>query len=198
MITGWRHPRPRPRHPSFPRAARWIPATPGTCPRSSRPGTTGRPGFASSTRRSPATARTRATSGWARGLLQAWRDADALGQLAYRVWYYATLRCDQDQRDNDVNGRRQRVQLLIARWQQATSWFNPELLRIPWPPSRSGWRSRRTWRSTGSPSRTCSAGRRRARRPRRAAAVAVGPPRRDAVGRLCRAVDRRRAFRPSR
>lgn len=64
-------------------------------------------------------------------LLQAWRDADTLGQLAYRVWYYATLQYDQDQRDNEVNGRRQRVQLLIARWQQATSWFNPELLRIP-------------------------------------------------------------------
>jgi oligoendopeptidase F len=64
-------------------------------------------------------------------LLQAYRDADALGQLAYRVWYYAALQYDEDQRDNAVNGRRQRVQLLIARWRQATSWFNPELLRIP-------------------------------------------------------------------
>ncbi len=64
-------------------------------------------------------------------LLAAWRDADALGQLAYRVWYYAILQYDQDQRDNAVNARRQRVQLLVARWQQATSWFNPELLRIP-------------------------------------------------------------------
>lgn len=64
-------------------------------------------------------------------LLQAYRDADALGQLAYRVWYYAALQYDQDQRDNSVNARRQKVQLLIARWRQATSWFNPELLRIP-------------------------------------------------------------------
>jgi oligoendopeptidase F len=64
-------------------------------------------------------------------LLQAYRDADALGQLAYRVWYYAALQYDEDQRDNTVNARRQRVQLLIARWRQATSWFNPELLRIP-------------------------------------------------------------------
>jgi oligoendopeptidase F len=55
-----------------------------------------------------------------------------LGQLAYRVWYYAALHYDQDQRDNTVNARRQRVQLLLARWRQATSWFNPELLRIPW------------------------------------------------------------------
>ncbi|HQZ39250.1 MAG TPA: oligoendopeptidase F [Vicinamibacterales bacterium] len=64
-------------------------------------------------------------------LLQAYRDADALGLLAYRVWYYAALQYDQDQRDNTVNARRQRVQLLIARWRQATSWFSPELLRIP-------------------------------------------------------------------
>jgi oligoendopeptidase F len=64
-------------------------------------------------------------------LLQAYRDADELGQLAYRVWYYAALQYDQDQRDNEVNARRQRVQLLMARWRQATSWFNPELLRIP-------------------------------------------------------------------
>ena len=64
-------------------------------------------------------------------LLQAYRDADDLGQLAYRVWYYAALQYDQDQRDNAVNARRQRVQLLIARWRQATSWFNPELLRLP-------------------------------------------------------------------
>jgi len=64
-------------------------------------------------------------------LLQAYKDADVLGQLAYRVWYYAALHYDQDQRDNAVAARRQRVQILIARWRQATSWFSPELLRIP-------------------------------------------------------------------
>ena len=64
-------------------------------------------------------------------LLSALREQDVLGQLAYRVWYYASLYYDQDQRDNAVNARRQRVQLLLARWRQATSWFNPELLRIP-------------------------------------------------------------------
>jgi oligoendopeptidase F len=64
-------------------------------------------------------------------LLAALQEQDRLGQLAYRVWYYASLQYDQDQRDNTVNGRKQRVQLLIARWRQATSWFSPELLRIP-------------------------------------------------------------------
>ncbi|MGQ0733652.1 MAG: oligoendopeptidase F [Acidobacteriota bacterium] len=63
-------------------------------------------------------------------LLLALREQDALGQLAYKVWYYASLLYDQDQRDNEVNARRQRVQLLLARWRQATSWFNPELLRL--------------------------------------------------------------------
>ncbi len=64
-------------------------------------------------------------------LLQAYQDADVLGQLAYRVWYFAALHYDEDQRDNAVAARRQRVQILIARWRQATSWFSPELLQIP-------------------------------------------------------------------
>jgi oligoendopeptidase F len=64
-------------------------------------------------------------------LLSALREQDRLGQVAYKVWYYASLYYDQDQRDNTVNARRQSVQLLIARWRQATSWFNPELLKIP-------------------------------------------------------------------
>ncbi|MFN2444100.1 MAG: oligoendopeptidase F [Vicinamibacterales bacterium] len=64
-------------------------------------------------------------------LLDALRRQDTLGQLSYRVWYYAALQYDEDQRNNEINARRQRVQILLARWRQATSWFNPELLRIP-------------------------------------------------------------------
>lgn len=64
-------------------------------------------------------------------LLRALRDRDALGQLSFRVWYYPALQYDEDQRNNTINARRQRVQLLVAKWQQATSWFNPELLRVP-------------------------------------------------------------------
>ncbi len=63
---------------------------------------------------------------------------DDLGQQAYKVHFYASLKYDEDQRDNAVNGRRQQVQALIARWQQATSWFNPELLAIPIETIR-GW-----------------------------------------------------------
>jgi oligoendopeptidase F len=64
-------------------------------------------------------------------LLKALQDRDALGQLSYKVWYYPSLQYDQDQRNNTINARRQRVQLLMAKWQQATSWFNPELLKLP-------------------------------------------------------------------
>jgi len=64
-------------------------------------------------------------------LLKVLHAQDALGQAAYRVWYYASLHHDEDQRDNTITARRQRVMLLMARWQQVTSWFNPELLRIP-------------------------------------------------------------------
>jgi oligoendopeptidase F len=71
-------------------------------------------------------------------LLEAFRLSEELGQLAYRVWYFPSLKYDEDQRDNPVNARRQQVQLLFARWKQAESWFNPELLAIPLETVR-GW-----------------------------------------------------------
>src|ERR1043166_1426642 len=64
-------------------------------------------------------------------LLEALRAMDALGALSYRVWYFAALQYDEDLRDNTINGRRQQVQILFARQQQASAWFNPELLSIP-------------------------------------------------------------------
>lgn len=71
-------------------------------------------------------------------LLASLRERDRIGQLSYRVWYYPSLFYDQDQRDNTVNARRQQVQLLLARWSQAESWYAPELLRIPIDTVR-GW-----------------------------------------------------------
>jgi oligoendopeptidase F len=64
-------------------------------------------------------------------LLAAFRAMDEMGALSYRVWYYASLQYDEDQRNNEINARRQQVQILFARQQQASSWFNPELLSIP-------------------------------------------------------------------
>jgi oligoendopeptidase F len=64
-------------------------------------------------------------------LLASLQERDRIGQLSYRVWYYPNLHYDQDQRDNTINAKRQQVQLLLARWGQAESWYAPELLRIP-------------------------------------------------------------------
>jgi oligoendopeptidase F len=64
-------------------------------------------------------------------LLAAYRLNDGLGQLAYKVYFYPSLKYDEDQRDNSVNARKQQIESLVARWQQATSWFSPELLKIP-------------------------------------------------------------------
>ena len=64
-------------------------------------------------------------------VLSAFHLNDALGKLAYTVYFYPSLKYDEDQRDNAVNARRQQVQALMAKWQEATAWFNPELLAIP-------------------------------------------------------------------
>ncbi len=64
-------------------------------------------------------------------LLAAFQLNDRLGQLAHKVFYFPLLKYDEDQRDNAVNARRQQVEALMAHWQEATSWLNPELLSIP-------------------------------------------------------------------
>jgi oligoendopeptidase F len=66
-------------------------------------------------------------------LLAAMKLSDDIGQLTYRVWYFASLKYDEDQRDNQANARRQQVQILFAKASQASAWFNPELLSIPLP-----------------------------------------------------------------
>ncbi len=64
-------------------------------------------------------------------LLAAVKAMDEIGALGYRVWYFAALHYDQDQRDNAISARRQQAQILFARQQQASAWFNPEVLAIP-------------------------------------------------------------------
>jgi oligoendopeptidase F len=66
-------------------------------------------------------------------LLAAMKLSDDIGQLTYKVWYFASLKYDEDQRDNQANARRQQVQILFAKASQASAWFNPELLKIPLP-----------------------------------------------------------------
>jgi oligoendopeptidase F len=65
------------------------------------------------------------------GLLTSLRLRDEIGQLEYKVWYFASLWYDQDQRDNQINARRQQVQILFAKAAQAAAWFDPELLKVP-------------------------------------------------------------------
>jgi oligoendopeptidase F len=66
-------------------------------------------------------------------LLAAYRQRDDIGASSYKVWYFPALQYDQDQRDNDINARRQQVQILFAKAAQAGAWFDPELLTIPLP-----------------------------------------------------------------
>jgi oligoendopeptidase F len=71
-------------------------------------------------------------------LLAALELSDDIGQLEYKVWYFPSLKYDEDQRDNAINARRQQVQILAAKGSQAMAWFNPELLSIPVETVR-GW-----------------------------------------------------------
>src|SRR5262245_56341674 len=71
-------------------------------------------------------------------LLRALTLRDQIGQLEYKVWYFASLCYDQDQRDNQVNAKRQQVQILFAKAAQASAWFDPELLTVPLETVR-GW-----------------------------------------------------------
>jgi len=87
-------------------------------------------------KRMPERRGTLASSGAA--LLGALEASDTLDQLAYKVYYHASLFYDQDQRDNGANGRRQRVLHLLAQQGQALAWFRPELLAIPLDTVR-GW-----------------------------------------------------------
>jgi oligoendopeptidase F len=70
-------------------------------------------------------------AGGAENLLAALKLRDEIGQLEYKVWYFASLWYDQDQRDNQINAKRQQVQILFAKAAQASAWFDPELLKIP-------------------------------------------------------------------
>lgn len=64
-------------------------------------------------------------------LLAALKLRDEIGQLQYKVGYFASLWYDQDQRDNQINAKRQEVQILFAKAEEAAAWFDPELLKIP-------------------------------------------------------------------
>jgi len=65
-------------------------------------------------------------------IFRAFALSDSLGMLAYKVYRYPGLMNAVDSRNNAVKGKLQQVQILFAQFGIATSWFNPELLEIPW------------------------------------------------------------------
>jgi oligoendopeptidase F len=71
-------------------------------------------------------------------LLHAFGLRDEVEALAHKVYWYPSLMHDTDTRDNEVDGRRQRVASLLARSNTAMAWMNPELLRID-PQTLQAW-----------------------------------------------------------
>jgi len=64
-------------------------------------------------------------------LLKAYRAYDEIGKLQYLTYRYPQLQRDVDTRDQSISGRFQRVGAMFAKFDAATAWFAPELLKIP-------------------------------------------------------------------
>ena len=64
-------------------------------------------------------------------LLKAYQSFDDIGKLQYRLYRYPQLQRDVDTRDQAVAGRFQRMSAVFAKFDTASAWFTPELLKIP-------------------------------------------------------------------
>ena len=64
-------------------------------------------------------------------LLKAYESFDEIGKLQYRLYRYPQLQRDVDTRDQAVAGRFQRMSAVFAKFDTASAWFTPELLKIP-------------------------------------------------------------------
>ncbi len=71
-------------------------------------------------------------------ILKANKLGDELGMLTYKVYRYPALSSVTDTRNNEIAAKLQRVQILFAKFNIATAWYNPELLTIPWK-TMKGW-----------------------------------------------------------
>ena len=69
---------------------------------------------------------------------KAYRDLDEIGQLQYLTYRYPQLQRDVNTRDQTVAGRFQRIGAVFAKFDTATAWMTPELLKIPEATMR-GW-----------------------------------------------------------
>jgi len=70
-------------------------------------------------------------------LLKAYLLGDELGKILDKVWSYAALQSDTDTRDNDMAAKYQQIRIIYSKFNIATSWFNPEMLKIPWETMKS-------------------------------------------------------------
>ena len=64
-------------------------------------------------------------------VLKAYQLFDEIGILEYKVFCYAFLQRDADTRNQDNAAKFQRVTALFAKFGTASSWFTPELLKVP-------------------------------------------------------------------
>ena len=64
-------------------------------------------------------------------LLKAYQSLDEIGKLLARLYAYSQLQRDVDTRDQAVAGRAQRMSSAYARFDVASAWFTPELLKVP-------------------------------------------------------------------
>ncbi|HEX4233648.1 MAG TPA: oligoendopeptidase F [Caldimonas sp.] len=71
-------------------------------------------------------------------LVKAYQSFDDIGKLQYRLYRYPQLQRDVDTRDQAVAGRFQRMSAVFAKFDTASAWFTPELLKIP-EPTVAGW-----------------------------------------------------------
>jgi oligoendopeptidase F len=69
---------------------------------------------------------------------KAYQAYDEIGKLQYLTYRYPQLQRDVDTRDQAVAGRFQRIGAVFAKFEASTSWFTPELLKIPEKTMR-GW-----------------------------------------------------------
>ena len=65
-------------------------------------------------------------------ILEASIKGDELGKLTGKLFRYPSLSSVTNTADNEIAARLQRVRILFAKFGTAFSWFNPEMLEIPW------------------------------------------------------------------
>jgi oligoendopeptidase F len=77
------------------------------------------------------TAKKRSSCESATSLSEALKLRDQVNIQLEKLFAYATMRRDEDMRQPPAQALFQRAQTLSVKWDEASSWFQPELLRIP-------------------------------------------------------------------